>query len=73
MVVDAETGILVDGWEPSEYAAALLRILGDPVTAAAMARAAVSSSEQFSWVKTADRLLELYDGLRARPRRQKIL
>jgi len=73
VVVDAETGILVDGWEPAEYAAALLRILGDPVTAAAMARAAVSSSEQFSWVKTADRLLELYDGLRARPRREKML
>ena len=65
IVADGETGFLVDGWNPGDYAAAIGRILGDPDLAEAMAAAALTRSTRFSWSATADRLLELYAGLAA--------
>jgi D-inositol-3-phosphate glycosyltransferase len=65
VVADGETGFLVDGWEPDDYAQAIDRIVGDPDLAEAMASAAVIRSARFSWSATADRLLELYAGLAA--------
>ncbi len=62
-VADGESGLLVSGWDPVDYAAALRRILTDPVLAERLARGAVANAEQFSWPATADRLLELYAGI----------
>jgi len=62
-VADGESGLLVSGWDPPDYADALCRILTDPVLAEGLARGAVANAEQFSWPSTADRLLELYAGI----------
>ena len=65
VVADGESGILVSGWDPEDYAAALRRILTEPGLAAHLAAGAVAQAEQFSWPATADRLLELYSGIAA--------
>jgi D-inositol-3-phosphate glycosyltransferase len=63
IVADGESGLLVSGWDPADYAAALRRILTDAVFAERLAAGAVANAEQFSWPATADRLLELYTGI----------
>ena len=65
VVADGESGILVSGWDPEDYAAALRRIVGEPGLAARLSAGAVAQAEQFSWPATADRLLELYSGIAA--------
>lgn len=62
-IADGASGILVEGHDPADYAAALNRILQDPERAMEMSQAAVALSERFSWKATADRLLELYEGI----------
>jgi len=63
VIADGETGFLIDDWDPAAYAAAIGRILGDPALAAGLSKAAVERSVRFSWSATADRLLELYEGM----------
>lgn len=63
VVADGQSGLLVSGWDPADYAAALRRILTDPALAGRLAEGAVVNAEQFSWPATADRLLELYAGI----------
>jgi D-inositol-3-phosphate glycosyltransferase len=65
VVADGESGILVSGWEPEDYAAALRLILTEPDFAARLSAGAVAQAERFSWPATADRLLELYSGIAA--------
>jgi D-inositol-3-phosphate glycosyltransferase len=62
-VSDGTSGFLVDGWDPAHFGEALVRVLGDPATAARLSAGAVAHAEQFSWVATVDRLLELYAGI----------
>jgi D-inositol-3-phosphate glycosyltransferase len=62
-VADGESGFLVDGWDPADFAAAIVKILEDPGTAERLAKGAVAHADQFSWEATADRLLELYSGI----------
>jgi len=62
-VADGQSGILVSGWDPGDFAAALRRVLNEPGLAARLAAGAVAQAEQFSWPATADRLLELYSGI----------
>jgi D-inositol-3-phosphate glycosyltransferase len=62
-VADGESGLLVVGWDPADYAAALERVLTDHALAARLARGAVANAEQFSWPVTVDRMLELYAGI----------
>jgi D-inositol-3-phosphate glycosyltransferase len=64
-VADGESGILVDGWDPADYAASIRRILEDPDLAAGLSSGAAAHAERFSWPATADRLLELYRGIAA--------
>lgn len=63
VVVDGESGLLVPGHDPADYAEALGRILFDPATAADLSAGAVKRAETFSWDGTVDRLLELYRGM----------
>jgi D-inositol-3-phosphate glycosyltransferase len=65
-VEDGVSGILVDGWEPADHAAALLGLLTDGERAAEYGRGALEWSERFSWDATANRFLELYSGAVAR-------
>ena len=62
-VADGVSGILVDGWDPADWAAALRRVVTDPALASRLSAGAREQAERFSWPATADRLLELYSGL----------
>lgn len=59
-----ESGVLIDGWEPADYADALTRILIDADYRQRLSEGALAYSEQFSWASTAHRLLELYAGIK---------
>jgi D-inositol-3-phosphate glycosyltransferase len=64
---DGVSGYLVSGWEPSDYADRMRRLLTDAALARRMRAAAFSNSERFSWTATVDRLLELYAGITGDP------
>ncbi|RPI22850.1 MAG: glycosyltransferase, partial [Actinobacteria bacterium] len=66
VVADSEAGILVDGLDPASFAGALRAILDHPDFAARLGQGALRWSERFSWDATADRLLELYEGITRR-------
>ncbi|MFC3998731.1 glycosyltransferase family 4 protein [Nocardiopsis sediminis] len=56
-VVDGETGVVVDGARPGPTARALIRLLRDPETAAAMgARGRTWVEREWTWDRAADRL-----------------
>jgi D-inositol-3-phosphate glycosyltransferase len=63
VVADGGSGYLVDGHDPAAYAAALAKILYDPVEAERLSQGATEFAAQFSWPSTANRLLELYSGI----------
>jgi D-inositol-3-phosphate glycosyltransferase len=60
-VSDGVSGILVDGHDPVDYAAALHPLLTDPELREAMSQKAVRHAESFGWDVTADRTLKVYD------------
>jgi D-inositol-3-phosphate glycosyltransferase len=63
-VVNAsESGLLVNHHDPHAFAAAIAAILDYPSFAERLSNGAVDHSQKFSWEATADRLLELYDGI----------
>lgn len=66
VVCDGVSGILVDGWDPADHAAAALRVLADPLLEKQLREGAVEWSQRFSWESTANRFLELYAGVRDR-------
>ena len=63
VVEDGGSGLLVDGWDPASYAAAVCKIVEDSQLRSAMSARAVEWASQYSWQATADRLLELYGGV----------
>jgi D-inositol-3-phosphate glycosyltransferase len=62
-VADDHSGYLVAGHDPADYAAALRRVLFDADNAARLSAGALDHAAAFSWEVTADRLIELYQGL----------
>ncbi len=66
VVQEGRSGLLVDGWDPSDHAAALETVLSDAATAGVLSQGAVEWSERFSWPATVNRFLELYGGIAAR-------
>ncbi|MEL6890126.1 MAG: glycosyltransferase [Actinomycetota bacterium] len=60
LVDDGETGFLIDGRHPPDYAAAIDRILADSGLADRMAKAAVARASSYTWRAAADRLRVLY-------------
>jgi D-inositol-3-phosphate glycosyltransferase len=63
VVSDGVSGLLVHGHEPADYTKALERVLDDPGLDEEFRSGALAYSERFSWSATADRLLELYQGI----------
>ncbi len=63
VVADGHSGVLVDGWDPADHAAAIEGILLDAGRAASLGAGAVAQATRFGWSSTTDRLLELYAGI----------
>jgi D-inositol-3-phosphate glycosyltransferase len=61
-VRDGESGILVRGHDPADYAAVLARLHAEPRLRARLARHAVCHARDFGWDATVDSLLEVYTG-----------
>jgi D-inositol-3-phosphate glycosyltransferase len=59
-VHDQRSGLLVAGHEPDDYARAFERILDAPGLRAEMSAAAVQQASRFSWARTADETLAVY-------------
>ncbi|MFD1825273.1 MULTISPECIES: D-inositol-3-phosphate glycosyltransferase [Mumia] len=59
-VHDGVTGMLVDGHDPADYAAAFAQILDQPGLHASMSGAAVRHASRFGWDATAERTLAVY-------------
>ncbi len=63
VVSNGSSGILVEGHDPAAYAEALGRIISDPALASRLRQGALTKAGDFSWPATADRLIELYEGI----------
>jgi D-inositol-3-phosphate glycosyltransferase len=61
VVRDEVSGYLIDGDDPSAYADRIGRLLANPELAEQMGRRASMLAQRFSWTRTADRLLSLFD------------
>jgi D-inositol-3-phosphate glycosyltransferase len=62
-VSDGQSGVLVDGHDPSDWVKPVASILGDPELRRRFSEGAVVHASRFSWTATAARQLELYQGL----------
>ena len=62
-VADGSSGFLIDGWDASDYAEAADSILSDEELASRLSKGGIEHAEQYSWDATANRFLELYDGI----------
>ncbi len=66
LVDDGRTGLLVEGRDPSAYAAAVRRIIDSPDFAGALGRQAANQARGYTWSTTAARLRRLYADLTSR-------
>ena len=66
LVDDGETGFLIPERDPVLFAAAIGRILDDPLLAASMAVAAAARAKRYTWSFAAARLRRLYADLTVR-------
>ncbi|MFC4608214.1 D-inositol-3-phosphate glycosyltransferase [Streptomyces maoxianensis] len=69
-VRDELTGILVQGHNPADYAAALQRFLADPALAARMGAAAARHAQSFGWDTAASATADVYTAAMYEHRRQ---
>ncbi len=63
LVDDGDTGFLVEGRRPADFAAAIATILDDSDLAAAMSQAAQKRALAYTWRSAAERLRSLYSDL----------
>ncbi|MEV6344536.1 D-inositol-3-phosphate glycosyltransferase [Actinoplanes sp. NPDC051851] len=65
-VRDGDSGVLVDGHDPADWARVLDRLFAAPAYRHRLAAGAVAHASQFSWDRTADKLISVYrDAVRA--------
>jgi D-inositol-3-phosphate glycosyltransferase len=69
-VRDGVSGVLVDGHDPTDWARVLQGLLVAPERRAELARGAVDHARNFSWARTASRLLAVYRDAVAEQRRR---
>ncbi|WP_395690840.1 D-inositol-3-phosphate glycosyltransferase [Nocardioides sp.] len=65
VVRDGHSGLLVDGHEPHDWAAALRRVVEDDALRLRLEAGALEQARAFSWERTAERVLEVYERARA--------
>ncbi|TDB79463.1 D-inositol-3-phosphate glycosyltransferase [Actinomadura sp. KC216] len=61
-VADGESGVLISGHDPADYAAVLRRLHAAPGLHARLARGAIRHAHTFGWDATVDNLLDVYTG-----------
>ncbi len=66
LVDHGRTGLRVSGRDPGDYAAAVRRILDDPVLADRLSGRAAEAATAYTWTSMAARLRRVYDDLSAR-------
>jgi len=66
LVHHEQTGFLVEGRDPVDFAAPVAQLLADGVRASEMGVSAAAQSKRYSWSMTAGRLRRLYGDLVAR-------
>jgi D-inositol-3-phosphate glycosyltransferase len=66
LVADGETGFLIDGRDPDDYALPVAKLLADVSLASDIGAEASSRSRRYSWNMTAARLRRLYGDLEVR-------
>lgn len=54
-------GVLIDGHDPDDWARALGELLDNPARRAELSRRAVKHAQRYSWERSVDALVELYD------------
>jgi D-inositol-3-phosphate glycosyltransferase len=60
VVADERSGLLVEGHEPRDWAAALRRLIDDPELTRRLGEGALAHAGDFSWDRTAERTLAAY-------------
>ena len=65
VVRDGHSGLLVDGHEPDDWADALGRVVRDDDLRVRLEAGALEQARRFSWDRTAERTLEVYERARA--------
>lgn len=70
VVRDGHSGLLLDNHDPSAWAAALERVVADPVLRDRLAAGALLQAEQFSWEATAAQTLAVYERARSLMRKE---
>jgi D-inositol-3-phosphate glycosyltransferase len=60
VVLDGQSGFLVEGHDPKAYADRILQILSDPALAARLSRGALRQASRFSWDATAADIRGVY-------------
>jgi D-inositol-3-phosphate glycosyltransferase len=60
VVRDGETGLLVQGHDPADYARAIRRFVDEPRLRGMLSAAALDHAREFAWERTADRTLAAY-------------
>jgi D-inositol-3-phosphate glycosyltransferase len=68
VVQDGATGFLVEGHDPADHAARLLRLLREPALAERLGARAARGASRFTWDATADELAGVYRELLGSPR-----
>lgn len=66
IVIDGETGFLVEGRDPRDHAKAVIQVLADPVAAATLGSQAARHARSYTWSMTAARLRRMYSDLTQR-------
>jgi D-inositol-3-phosphate glycosyltransferase len=66
LVQHEQTGFLIEGRDPADFAAPIERLLADEMLASEMGVRAAAQSTRYSWSMTAARLRRLYGDLVAR-------
>jgi D-inositol-3-phosphate glycosyltransferase len=61
VVRDGHSGLLIEGHEPRDWAAALRRVIEDDALHERLSRGAVEQARHFAWERTAERTLEVYE------------
>ena len=60
LIDHGHNGVLVDGWDPTDYKNAVNELLSNPLLSTEIAMNAAENAKDFSWGKTADDLIGIY-------------